>query len=169
MNLLAKVAVSVAIVATGLAISQPAAAATANKNLFLDPAASCQLSIPTTDTAVRPRATGFRNEGATNAFVICGIGDLGISTGNEQTIMIQFVSFDSASHTFNCTAVNRQSSGSGPIYSTKPVTVNSFASLSFDGVDLGSFSGFANSITCILPPGVGITGLRMNFNDEVGL
>ncbi|MFO1473032.1 MAG: hypothetical protein U1F20_00190 [Lysobacterales bacterium] len=39
------------------------------------PADSCQLlSIPTTDTGVRPKATGFRNEGTTDQFVICGYG-----------------------------------------------------------------------------------------------
>ena len=30
----------------------------------------CQLSIPTVDTMARAKATGFRNEGTTNAFVI---------------------------------------------------------------------------------------------------
>lgn len=169
MNLFAKAAVSVAVAATGLAMSQPAAAVTVNKNVFLDPSASCQLSIPTTDTSVRPRATGFRNEGATSAFVICGLGDIGAGTGNEQWVQIQFISFDGAPHTFNCTAVNRQSSGDGPVYNTKPVTVNGATSLFFDGTELNNFAGFANSITCVLPPGVGITGLRMNFNDDVGL
>jgi hypothetical protein len=167
---LAKAAVSVAVAAAGLAMSQPAAAATVNKNVFLDPSASCQLSIPTTDTSVRPRATGFRNEGSTNAFVICGLGDIGAGTGNEQWLQIQFLSFDGAPHTFNCTAVNRQSSGDGPVYNTKPVTATGAAtSLFFDGAELNHFAGFANSITCILPPGVAITGLRMNFNDDVGL
>jgi hypothetical protein len=45
--------------------------------------------------------------------------------------------------------------------------VSSTASVYIYAADVG-FTGFANSVTCVLPPGVAITGLRLNFDDEIG-
>lgn len=58
-------------VVAGFALSAPASAATQDRILLRTGADMCTLSVPTTDTKVRPRATGFGNEGTTNAFVIC--------------------------------------------------------------------------------------------------
>ena len=56
------------VVACGL-VTAPASKAS---NLDLVNGASCQLSIPTTATGVRPKASGFRNESTTtSSFVIC--------------------------------------------------------------------------------------------------
>jgi len=160
-------AAATALIGATLGMAQPALAVTDSKTLFLDPSTACQLSIPTTDTAVRPKATGYRNEGA-NAFVICGTGQLA-GGGAPTSMSIQMLAFDGASHDVSCTAVNRQSSGSGPVYSTKVGTVDgSGGIIEWLPADVNSFGGFASSMTCILPSGVSITGTRLVFPVEIG-
>ena len=62
-------------VALAFGLSGTAHAVTQTRVTQIPAGAACQLSVPTIDTAVRPRATGFRNEGTTSAFTICGIQD----------------------------------------------------------------------------------------------
>lgn len=64
-------AVLLATVAAGLMVSPSASAVDASRSFWDQGGAACQLSKPTIDTVVRPRATGMRNEGTVNAFVIC--------------------------------------------------------------------------------------------------
>ena len=73
MQTLSVVAGSITVLALGLGMGmgQSAHAATQNRLMAALGSDSCKLSVPTTDTKVRPRATGFRNEGTTNQFVIC--------------------------------------------------------------------------------------------------
>jgi hypothetical protein len=155
----------------GLAAAFPADAATTEKTLFMDPSSSCQLSIPTTTSAIRPRATGVRNEGAETAFIICGLPRL-FSTDLESTINIQMAAFDGIADSVNCTAVNRQSSGGSVVFAPKTVAIPASGSTSttWTGAELGGAAtlGFAFSITCALPQGVGIVGVRINFPDEIG-
>lgn len=50
-----------ALLATVATVPQ-ATAATATRDVWRPGGADCQLSVPTTDTGVRPRASGMRNE-----------------------------------------------------------------------------------------------------------
>ena len=65
--------------ATGIALafglSGQAGAVTLTRMAQVPGGAACQLSIPTVDTTVRAKATGFRNEGKTSAYAICGLQD----------------------------------------------------------------------------------------------
>ena len=166
MNVMLRVALATGLV---LGMVQPAQAVTVSKSLFVDPSTSCQLSIPTTNTGVRPRATGYRNEGA-NAFVICGTSMF--AWNSPTSIQLQFIAFDGVSHDISCTAVTRDSGGAClGVYSTKALNVVSGTtnSIVWSGADFGGgFEGFANSVTCTLPGGVAITGTRITFPDEVG-
>ena len=59
------------VAAYGLATTPISMAAEIQQTMVV-PGATCQLSIPTTNTGVRPKATGFRNESTTTGnFVIC--------------------------------------------------------------------------------------------------
>lgn len=121
----------------------------------------CQLSIPTLDTTVRAKATGFRNEGNTNSFAICGM-ESSNSRDGYGTIMgisMALYSLNGASSNVSCTAVNGFAS-SAPKYSTKVVATNANgtpAMLTFDATDFGGVSGDPLpdsdfwSITCNLP------------------
>jgi hypothetical protein len=143
-------------------------AVTVSKTVFIDPSSSCQLSLPTIDTSVRPRATGYRNEGATNAFVICGATYI-FSSATVTSAQVQLTAFDGGNHDVSCTAVNRGSGGGSEIYSTKVISLTGGGgSASWTGTDLNSFVNFAVSVTCNLPTGVAVTGLRLVVPDEVG-
>lgn len=144
-------------------------AVTVSKPMLIDPAMACQLSLPTIDTAVRPRATGYRNEGA-NAFVICGTAYFSNSVNIATELRLQMIAFDGATHdNVSCTAVNRQSAGGGEVFSAKLVSVGAGgATFSWAPADLNNFNGFVNSVTCSLPTGVAITSIRLIFPDEVG-
>ena len=153
----------------GISLGHSAQAGTVSKSLFTDPSSSCQLSIPTTDTAVRPKATGYRNEGTKSAFVICGTSMF--TTGGVQAtgLTLQMTSFDGATHDVSCPAVSRDSSGAAPVYSTKSASFGTGGVIGWAGSDFGgTFQGFANSVTCTLPGGVAITGVRITFPDEIG-
>src|ERR1041384_3895416 len=96
-----------ALIGAGLGMSQSAQAVTISKPMLVDPSMACQLSLPTTDTAVRPRATGFRNEGA-NSFIICGTAYFSNSVNIATELRLQMIAFDGATHdNVSCTAVNR--------------------------------------------------------------
>jgi hypothetical protein len=135
-------------------------------------AMACQLSLPTIDTKVAPRATGFRNDGTSGTFVICGLSlpsdDAFVNTG---TVYVH--SFDGVSRTFNCTGVGGQP---GDIhYAVKAVTVPANAStfLQFAPADFGFGGsslpgGYSVSITCSLPPHVAITLLEAAYQQDVG-
>lgn len=162
-------AAATALISATLGMAQPAQAVTISKPMLMDPAAACQLSLPTTDTAVRPRATGFRNEGA-NAFVICGTTYFSNSVNIATELRVQMVAFDGATHNnVSCTAVNRQSAGGGEVFSTKVVSVGPVGvDFTWAPGDLNNFTGFVNSVTCTLPSGVAITAVRLVFPDDVG-
>ena len=103
------IATSLFAAAAGLAVVQPAVAVTQGRTQIRTGADMCQLSIPTTDTKVRPKAIGFRNEGTTNAFVICTFDTPpgGYSTTNNFTYAgVVLKSMDGADHEVTCTGVN---------------------------------------------------------------
>ena len=101
------IALATALLGTAL-LPKPASAGFILKTLTQDASNACTLSIPTTDTGVRPKATGFRNEGGKSAFVICSV-DVDTSGNDTTYIGLTLASFDGASHSVNCTAVARYS------------------------------------------------------------
>jgi len=125
-------------------------------------ASACQLSIPTTSTQVRPKATGFRNESATtSAFVICGYTNP--TAGSVKIFILRTASIDGAEHTFNCTGVaGNAGTGTPQAYATKSITTTAdglAVSTSWAPADFGIESNFGAtfpSVTCTLPPQVAI-------------
>ena len=175
--------------ADGLAFVQPAAAVTQSRLMIQTGANMCTLSVPTTDTKVRPRANGFRNEGTTNAFTICAFDATsggGIST-NFTSASVILKSLDGADHSVTCTAVNSLPNSDAPgvggapqQFVSKTLTVNDTGPLTVFGTqfswtpaDFGGttdlpFTGGAFSVTCNLPPQVAvITGIASS-NEDVG-
>ena len=162
------ITLSAVAIACSLAMVPEASAATAAKTFYLDPAIACQLSLPSIDTAVRPRATGYRNEGTKAAYVICGLPYYYSGTA-PTSISIDVASFDGAEHSFSCTGVTRFSTGTNPQFSTKPVTApaSGHDSVAWTGADL-QMGNFDASITCPLPPGVAIVSVQIVVNDNIG-
>jgi len=137
--------------------------------------ASCQLSIPTTNTGVRPKATGFRNESTTTAnFVICTFVSPA-SGGNNDSFLSGFIniaSLDGVAKTVTCTAVVG-SQALGPLkYSTKTIELPTYVAFNgahWDSTDFGEPAGSTIdgsiwfSITCNLPPQAGIAYLSGEY------
>ena len=170
MRLLSFVAAGVAL-ASGLVGN--AQAVTQSRYIVVPAGVACQLSIPTIDTSVRPRSTGYRNEGTTAAYAICGV-----AAPDQQAKIgaVTFYSIDGASHTFNCTAVNDYPDSGAYAYSTKSVTAastTSRATLQFTPADFGGagpnlpHEGYF-SATCALPPGVSVGYVYLNYDEDVG-
>ena len=114
----------------GSLLSSSANAGVVTKTQTQNAASACTLSIPTTDTKVRPKATGFRNEGTTNQFVICGF-DIDSTDPGFHSIEIDFVSIDGLAHTFNCTAASRFNWNTSAQYLTKAVDISAGGGASF--------------------------------------
>jgi len=161
------------LLACGLALCTPVGAVIHATYNYLNPGAACQLSIPTTDTAVRPKATGFRNEStAKSAFVICGYG----MPSNDQlvtSIDLYFISIDGGSRNVSCTAVSGTAGLFPQVYSTKSatsattVTDMRWLPSDFSGTSQIPYT-FSPSVTCTLPPETSIVFVADGYNLDVG-
>jgi hypothetical protein len=173
-------------VAASMTLSLPADAVTQGRYSIQTGANMCTLSVPTIDTKVRPKATGFNNEGTTNAFVICSFnpppGSTGISSGFDSVDLV-LKSLDGNDHSVTCTAVNSVAGAEfgdipAPQYVSKTLVVNDanpdtqtlgtdfhWAPEDFGGTDTIPFSGGTISVTCILPPQVSVK-LGTGLSDE---
>ena len=156
----------------GLATSVPAAATVSYPISYLNPAAACQLSVPNSNTQARPRASGYRNESATNSVsVICGFS--ASNDGSKSTVsylIVNFTSIDGVSRNINCTAVSGLAGQYSQGYSTKSVSSRdsgNYATLGWEPDDFGWGAsipgGFAPSVTCTLPPQTAITLLTAGY------
>ena len=161
----------------------PAHAAVASQYLTV-PGASCQLSIPTTNTGVRPKAPGFRNESTTTSnFVICSVAsptDLDINFDPFDLVAIIIHSIDGMARNISCTAVtgNGLNSAYPLIYSTKtievPADTSQAAAPTWLSQDFGQPSSAQikassfTTITCNLPPQTEIRYMRARYQFEIG-
>jgi hypothetical protein len=161
------------VAACGLA-NIPEASASTIFSLLHAPGSACQLSIPTTDTGVRPKATGFRNESATTSnFVICPlISPMGTSSDVFTSVNISLLSLDNQPHDVACTAVANAISAA---YSPKTIAVApTGGSYTWSAADFGGTIGNPivgsqeMSITCLLPPQTAIRFLGGYYNHEIG-
>jgi len=137
----------------------------------------CTLSIPTTDTKVRPKATGFRNEGTSSAFVICafdsnpaqGYYDAVETSFDPVLAGLTFASLDAQPHAFACTGVNSFPGGAtaAPMqYVQKTVVIDPasdpypYVEVDWTKADFGGAEHIPTSgvfsVTCLLPPQVSI-------------
>jgi hypothetical protein len=160
---------AVVVAATAL----PARAATEIRYQNAQGGVVCQLSIPTLDTTVRAKATGFRNEGTTSSFAICGMESSNSRDGygTIQALTMALYSLNGVSSNVSCTAVNGFANAA-PKYSTKVVSTTTDgtpALLTFDATDFGGVAGDPLpdsdfwSITCNLPGMTSIGYLSTQF------
>ena len=161
--------------AIGLAAAPAATAVTQEKIYEFSAADACQLSVPTTDTRVRPRANGYRNEGTTNQFVICGMG--GYERNTVVYMVLIYTSMDGLQHSMSCTGVSGLTGqGDGPVYSTKTVDIagSGYSFAPWGAEDFGGSEGqpidqgLNLSVTCTLPPNVALQGFESVQDIDVG-
>ena len=157
--------------ALGLIIGPFAHAATLPSVVQSQGGTACWLSIPTTDTKVRAKAIGFRNEGTTSAFIICAV-----PTPDKFTdFYIAFLTIDGGNHAVNCTAVN--GGAWDPIYVSKSIDTqfgpNTAVQLYWNASDFGGTAGNNlpsgyMSVTCNLPPQVSVQNVYIEYRQEIG-
>lgn len=165
------------VAAYGLATSPVVHAAAEGSAYAAIPGGACQLSIPTTNTGVRPKATGFRNESTTTSnFVFCPLPYVNYSQAYEyKNVGVTVYSIDEEVHSVTCIlAVGINGSSIPTMYSAKTVTVPGQAfywtALDFGGTTSGNpIPGSSlSSVTCNLPPQTGITFVQTGFNYQPG-
>ena len=164
-----------AVFAFGFAMSAPSHAAKRENWNYGNPASSCQLSIPTTDTQVRPKASGFRNEStAKSAFVICGYDTPSYDSASKK-VLIYFTSMDGVARNISCTAVSGMAGAEQMVYSTKSISstaADTYTALLWTPADFGGTTdipyGEAVSVTCTLPPQTAVTQVINSFDYEIG-
>ena len=173
MSMFVRLLVPSCLLACGLALPAPVVAVQVAKYNYLNPAAACQLSVPTTDTAVRPKATGYRNESSTkSAFVVCGYG-MPSNDSLVTLIDLHFVSIDGTPRNISCTAVSGTAGLFPQTYSTKSVSSGSGASqMQWAPSDFAGTTDipytFSPSVTCTLPPLTAITFVDDGYRLEIG-
>jgi len=175
MSAIARLAVPTCLLAMGLATSASTHAALRQNWNYANPGSGCQLSIPTTDTQVRPKASGYRNESTSkSAFVICGY-DTPTYDSRSKQVLIYFTSMDGASRNISCTAVSGMAGAEPMVYSTKAISstaADTYTALLWTPADFGGATdipyGEAMSVTCTLPPQTAITQLINSFDYEIG-
>jgi hypothetical protein len=164
-----------AALAMGLAAAPAASAATQEKIFEFSAADACQLSVPTTDTKIRPRANGYRNEGTTSQYVICGMG--GYERNTVLYMVLLYSSMDGQPHSMSCTGVSGMTGQEpGPLYSTKTVDIagSGYSFALWDAEDFGGSEGdpidqgLNLSVTCTLPPNVALQGFESVQDIDVG-
>ena len=166
---------SSAVIACAFAMPAPSQAALRQNWGYGNPADACQLSIPTTDTQVRPKASGYRNESTSkSAFVICGYSTPTYDSTSKQ-ILIYFTSMDAVSRNISCTAVSGMAGAEPLTYSTKSISstaAETYTALLWTPADFGGTTdipyGEAVSVTCTLPPQTAITQVINAFDYEIG-
>jgi len=169
--------VGVALVACGGLMGFQAQAATQSRQIALIAPNFCQLTLPTTSSPIRNRATGVRNEGTTSTYVTCvfpsGEGrTAGGSSNNE--IWLYVASLDGVSHDVSCTGV--ASDGFFNLtYVSKTITALATKSGGYEIWEPGDFGGTTTipdygqfSVTCLLPPQTAITSGYVTSTTNVG-
>ena len=143
-------------------------AATRDLRLTMNATGACQAALPQYDTTLRKRPTGMFNEGNASVFVTCSpmsLQNVPITVGHGITI------YNTNAHdvVVNCTGVTSDAPAPA-FYMPKSSTfgqneAHGIAWVASDGLN-GSFTTF--NISCLLPPGVGITTLFINQTLDVG-
>jgi len=149
---------------------------------YLNPAAACQVIEPAGLAYTKTRATGLRNESATQGvFVICGYGKPtgDGSDANIRYLILAVASIDGTSKTVTCTAVTGLYGHQiyPPAYSTLTVSTRTDNTMSFFDwfpANWGSTEtyipgGYEPSVTCFLPPKTAIVYVADMYDLDYGM
>ncbi len=166
------VRLAIAALAAGSCLA-PAGATSNYDYVYTNAAQACQLSIPTIDTQVSPRANGFRNDGSSTTWVICGLWNPVETDTYYLDASIYLSTADGAAHDVNCTGVNGDGSGTQQYVSkTIHVAAGSPNATVFSAVDFGGSTSIPNgynfSITCALPPHAAIERVSAHVFRNIG-
>jgi hypothetical protein len=161
------------LVAVLLALAPGAAQALTKIRQFQANAASlCQPALPAYEVNVRKRPLALQNEGGSDVFVTCAFTS---QYGDLIRVSIAYRSLNDAAATVSCTGITGTAHpNEANHYVTRssaiPVVdgVLQWSGNDYDTGD-GTIPGSAYfSVSCKLPPGVGITSTFIQFAEDVG-
>lgn len=158
--------------AAALLASTAAEAATRQVWFQQNGSGACQAALPAFEGLIRKRPMAIQNEGTAPAFVTCSPVTLqGVAVRDPRPHGIFIANRTAAAVTVNCTGVQGNVDGIADLSVPKSVTVvgNNHGSIYWEvseGFD--AFNDTSFSISCSIPPGVGITTLYTNHELDVG-
>lgn len=127
------------------------------------PAARCQSALPVFDGVIRKRPLAVQNEGTTNSFITCSFEvDAGNAIGNAPVLLDTYFASTAGPISVTCTAVSGFNTGTNEFVSqtieidpADPDNPQGNGFWTDTDFDAGLGSGLV-SISCNIPPGVGI-------------
>lgn len=169
-----RIFLGVSIAAALASVAQPAGAVVETRSQTAQGGTVCKLVELGLNLTVKAKATGFRNEGTTGTFAICGMESANSqdSIGTIKGLTIGLYSLSGDSKTISCTAVNGYAN-STPLYATKTVSTPASGAPGIIAWDASDFGGTAGdplaqndywSITCNLPPKTSVGYMVTQFN-----
>ena len=152
--------------------SAPVIAEPVPRSLTVNAAGACNGALPSFEGALRKRPTAISNEGAANAFVSCSLAGDASNTGNVD-LQVGFTNKSAAPVSFACTFVDGYAQGFfglEPLYypTTVAVAANAIGAAQWTAEEGTAFSNNAN-VSCVLPPGVEINLLLVQFDEDNGV
>lgn len=156
-----------------LTAAAPAALAvtTARSEMTLAPAA-CQPALPLYATQIRTRPMAAQNEGTKDAFVTCGMRGVLNNVRYIQQAGVMLRNNSARSISVRCTLVDAGVDLNTPTYYTRTVQLAANSA----GTQIVWTAALHNSglsfrypaVSCLLPPGAGISGVTRRYMEEVG-
>lgn len=164
------------VAAAGLCLGMTghATATQQSRAIISGPTNYCQSALPVFDGNIRKRPLAVQNEGAANAFVTCSFAaQADIAGGNLLSVGMVAKNYGAAEATLNCTGIAGYEDEAGG----NQILVKSRELRAAGGKSMLSWnaSDFENnrfplpfSISCNLPPGVGLLESYMTITEDVG-
>lgn len=159
----------VSVLVAGIAAAADVSAATVVRDTLTQGPASCQAALPVFDGNIRKRPLAIMNEGTSTAFITCGSDDLIQGNANVNFVQIALTNFNSQEVTMTCSLVD--GIGSALAFIPKSVTIapdTASGFISWTAADNNGSIYFFPALSCGLPPGVAISYVRFNYNEEIG-
>lgn len=150
----------------------PAGAEPVSRSLVVNATGACNGALPSFEGALRKRPTAISNEGAANAFVSCSLAGDVINAGNID-LQVGFTNKTDAPVSFACTFVDGYAQGffgAVPVYhpATVALAANAVGAAQWTAEEDMAFGNNAN-VSCVLPPGVEINLLLVQFDEDNGV
>jgi hypothetical protein len=154
-----------------------ASAANSSRSKLSTAAGLCQPALPVFDGLIRKRPLAVQNEGDADAFVTCAYTSDTQSSGNpgNASFVVSFINNGPENQTVSCTAVVGSTASSATylpkvspmiLANAAAITVTSWNSTDNGGDTFGPH--LPVSLSCNLPPGVGIVTLVITASVDVG-
>lgn len=160
---------AVLIVTSAGAYSASAAAQSTIASSAANPAARCQGALPAFETAIRKRPLAVQNEGSKASFVTCSFEvDAYAAENGVLALDTYFTNTTAAPVSLTCTAVSGFAGGTNEFSSqTVSLVPGTQTEVFWEAGDFtnGLFDGLI-SISCALPPGVGVNDTYAVWDED---